>query len=342
MNVQTIHAAMLCISGFALSAQAQAGDIKLPQEGWASWQVDAVEDAPAWCCFDNWGDRDTGPKTCQLDDDRNGYGSRDKATTDSVRVYAHVSGAKVDRLRAYSASCQVEAKTPIQDLGSVAADDSARSLVALSKNGASSLKNDNHHDDLFAALAMHRGDVAQNALASVARGTDDAEIRKKAVFWLGMVRGTAGAEVVSSVMFNDKDPELRQHAAFAIAQGKSARAVQDLIRQGNTDKDSEVRAQAWFWLAQTGAADSEGAITAALKKDTDDHVREQAIFALSQLPDERATRALIAAAEDRTLPYEQRKRALFWLGQSETDGAQKYLDKVLAGPISDPAAAARP
>ena len=102
-------------------------------------------------------------------------------------------------------------------------------------------------------------------------------------------------------MFNDKDPEVRQHAAFAITQSKSPRVAQDLIRLGNTDKDGEVRAQAWFWLAHTGAPNSEEAIVAALKKDKDDHVREQAIFALSQLPDERATRALIAVAEDRSL-----------------------------------------
>lgn len=138
-------------------------------------------------------------------------------------------------------------------------------------------------------------------------------------------------KVATSVMFNDQDPQLRQHASFAITQSKSPRITQDLIRLGNSDKDGEVRAQAWFWLAQTGAQGSEDAIITALKKDNDEHVREQAIFALSQLPDERATRALIAAAEDRSLSSEQRKRAVFWLAQSESPGAQTYLEKVLAG-----------
>ena len=49
------------------------------------------------------------------------------------------------------------------------------------------------------------------------------------------------------------------------------------------------------------------------------------------LPEERATRALIAVAEDRSLTHEQRKRAVFWLAQSEAEGAQKYLEKVLVG-----------
>jgi HEAT repeat protein len=115
---------------------------------------------------------------------------------------------------------------------------------------------------------------------------------------------------------------------------QSPRISQDLIRLGNTDEDGEVRAQAWFWLAQTGAAESEKAIGAALRKDSDDRVREQAIFALSQLPDERATRALIATAEDRSLSREQRKRAVFWLAHSEKTGAQAYLEKVLAGNVT--------
>jgi HEAT repeat protein len=102
------------------------------------------------------------------------------------------------------------------------------------------------------------------------------------------------------------------------------------VRLGTTDRAGEVRGLAWFGLAQPGAADAAAAIGAALKKDQDDEVREQAIFALSQLPDERATRALIAAAEDRSLSREQRRRAVFWLSQSESASAQAYLEKVLA------------
>jgi HEAT repeat protein len=334
MNIQTIRAAA-CLAGFALMSQVNSAELALPRDGWASWQVDAVEGAPAWCCWNSWDGREAAPKVCRLDDDRNGYGSRDHATTDAVRLYARVAGGKVERLRAYSASCQVEATTPIRDLGKVAAEDSARWLIALPRSGADALAKDDHRDDLMAALAMHRGELAQQALASTARGTGDAESRKKAVFWLAMVRGAAGAEVVSSVMFNDQDPQLRQHAAFAISQSKSPKAPQDLARLGNTDKDGEVRAQAWFWLAHTGAAGAEDAIAAALRKDKDEHAREQAVFALSQLPDERATRALIAVAEDRTLSHEQRKRAVFWLAHSESKGAQAYLEKVLVGKVGN-------
>jgi hypothetical protein len=332
MSIQNIRKVASCLTGLVLVSQADAAELTVPQDGWASWQVEAVEGAPALCCWSNWDKREASSASCKLDDDRGNYGTRDNATTDAVRVYARMAGGKVERLRAFSATCPVEAATPIRDLGNVVTDDSTRWLIKLTKPEANSSQDFGHH--VLAALAVHRGDLAQNELTAMARGNSAAETRKNAVFWLAHLRGTAGAEVATAVMFKDEDPELRQHAAFAITQSKSPSVTSDLIRLGNTDKDGDVRAQAWFWLAHTGAPGSEDAIGAALRKDNDEHVREHAIFALSQLPDERATRALIAAAEDRSLSSEQRKRAVFWLAQSESPGAQTYLEKVLTRAIA--------
>ena len=285
--------------------------------------------APAWCCWSDWNRGNPEWKSCRLDANEGNFGTRGHETTDAVKVFARMAAGKVERLRVMTPTCPVETATPIRDLGTVATDDSARWLIALSK-GELSAKRD-EREKVLAALAIHRGNVAHDALVAMARGDGRLETRKTAVFWLSQLRGLPGAEVATDLMFNDKDADMREHATFAVTQSNSPRVTQDLIRLGNTDKDDEVRAQAWFWLAQTEAPESEAAIGAALRKDQDDHVREQAIFALSQLPDERATRALIAAAEDRSLTHEQRKRAVFWLAQSESDGAQKYLEKVLAG-----------
>jgi hypothetical protein len=331
MNIQILRIA-ICLAGFALGSQSYAAELTLPRDGWTSWQVDAVADAPDMCCWSSWDDRESSRTACALDDDRASTGTRDHTTTDAVRVYARLAAGKVERLRVFSATCPVKSSTEIHQLGNVATDDSAQWLIDLARQGgADAVMHGDRGENVLAALAMHRGEVAQNGLASIARGDARVESRKQAVFWLAMVRGIAGADVASSVMFSDKDAELRKHAAFAITQSKSPRVASDLIRLGNTDKDGDVRAQAWFWLAHTEASGAEEAILAALRKDGDEHVREEAIFALSQLPDERATRALIAVAEDRTLSSEQRKRAMFWLAQSESDGALAYMEKVLVG-----------
>lgn len=317
MKIASITAA------FLVSTQVHAADLPLPKDGWASWQVEAVEDAPESCCFSSWkGAPDA--RTCDLDNDNQSYGSRDDAKTDTVRVYARFANGKVQRLRAFAASCPVKSKTPVQNLEGISTEDSARWIIGLKGGNLD-------RDAWLSSLAQHRGDAAFNELKSMARSGPATETRKQAIFWLAVLRGTAGAEVVSHLLFNDADANIREHATFAVAQSKSPRIAADLIRAGNTDANGDVREQAWFWLAQEGAPEAEAAITQAAKTDQSEDVREQAIFALSQLPDDRATRALIAAAEDRSLSREQRKRALFWLAQSESAEAQAYLDRVLMG-----------
>jgi len=316
-----ICAGTLCLASLALEPKVFAAELALPRDGWVSWQVAAVEGAPDLCCFSaSKNFRDASRTACRLDGKEQSWGNRDDATTDQVRIYARTSGGKLDRFRVLSAACPAEAATPMRDLGSVAENDSARWLIDLAKQKT---------DDVLPALAINRGNVARDALVGMARNDTRRETRKEAVFWLATVRGQEGADIAASVMFNDKDPDVREHAAFALSQSKTPRAAADLIRLGNTDKAADVRGQAWFWLAQMGAPGAEDAIVAALRKDGDEDVREKTLFALSQLPDERATRALIAAAEDRSLSRELRKKAVFWLSQSESEAAQKYLERVL-------------
>jgi HEAT repeat protein len=282
------------------------------------------------CCFGSWQSRNVERAACKLDGKSNGYGSRDDETTETVKVYARTTAGKLDRLQVLSGNCPVETKTPVQPLADVTIDDSTRWLAnQVKQNGTDVSSHEPLSQAALAALAMHRGDPARDALAGFARDDSRYETRKWSVFWLSQLRGTEGADITSSVMFNDKVADVREHAAFALSQSKAPRVAPDLIKLGNTDKDGEVRAKAWFWLAQNGAPQAEAAIIAALRKDSDDSVREQAIFALSQLPDDRGARALIAAAEDTSLTREQRKRAVFWLSQSESDAALAYLDQVL-------------
>ena len=326
----SISVAALGLASFALAPRALSTELTLSQEGWSSWQIGAVSDAPDWCCWsDDINFRDTSRMSCRLDASSQSYGSRDHATTDAVRIYAHTAGGKIDRLRVLSTTCRVETATPIRDLGRAAEDDSARFLTDLAKrNGATTARHDDAND-VLAALAVNRGDVARDGLAGIARNDARTETRKQAVFWMAMVRGQEGADITSSIMFTDKNAEVREHAAFSLAQSEAPRATADLIRLGNTDRDAEVRAQAWFWLAHTAAPEAESAIFTALRKETDADVRERAILALSRLPDERAARALVTIAEDRSQSRELRKRAVFWLSQSDSDAALTYLEQVL-------------
>ena len=94
MNIHTIRAAALLLAQLALMTQAHSAEIAVPRDGWASWQVDAVEGAPDFCCWSSWNGPVASQKACRLDDKNGNFGSRDDATTDAVRVYARLPAAR--------------------------------------------------------------------------------------------------------------------------------------------------------------------------------------------------------------------------------------------------------
>src|SRR5687768_13279464 len=123
-------AAPLWMTSVVVAPDISAAELSLPSEGWVSWQVRAVADAPAWCCF-SWDDKAAANPSCQLDDRENGYRSRDDETTDSVRIYARFGNGTLQRLRALAPSCPVQVNGEIRNLTDVSADASARWLGGL-------------------------------------------------------------------------------------------------------------------------------------------------------------------------------------------------------------------
>jgi HEAT repeats len=314
----------------SVSATAAAQGLLLPRDGWASWRVEPVDSAPNWCCLE-WQGKSPRPATCDLDGREQGYSNRGRDdTTSDIRVYARFKAGKLERIRTLAASCPAKSNTPIATLDGVSAETGVTWLVSVVNEESGNTKSEKRlGSDAIAAIAVHRGAIARNALTTIARKNSNLETRKEALFWQTQVRGQEGAESVMPFMFDDPVASIREHAAFAIAQSQSPLATPSLIRQGNNDQSAKVRSQAWFWLSQTKAKEAEAAINHAIRKEVDAEVRRQAVFALSQLPAERATTALISIAEDKSIAREDRKQAMFWIGQSQSDSAIKYLDRIL-------------
>jgi len=89
------------------------------------------------------------------------------------------------------------------------------------------------------------------------------------------------------------------------------------------------RKQAVFWVSQAAgdkAADGLGQL--AEDEDEDREVREQAVFALSQLPKDEGVPILIRVARTNKSP-DVRRKALFWLGQSEDPRALALFEEIL-------------
>ena len=94
---------------------------------------------------------------------------------------------------------------------------------------------------------------------------------------------------------------------------------------------NETRRDAVFWLGQmAGDAVTANLAQLAAEDTVDRAVRESAVFALSQRPKDEGVPALIHVAQTNRDPA-VRKRALFWLGQSNDPRALNLFESILAG-----------
>lgn len=92
------------------------------------------------------------------------------------------------------------------------------------------------------------------------------------------------------------------------------------------------RKQAVFWVSQAaGEKAAEGLAEIAGDEDEDREIRDQAVFALSQLPEDEGIPILLRVARTNRDP-EVRKKAMFWLGQSEDPRALALFEEILSKP----------
>ena len=106
-----------------------------------------------------------------------------------------------------------------------------------------------------------------------------------------------------------------------------------LLKLARDDRvPGRARSQAVFWLGQAASdAATRGLTDLVDDADMDQDVKEQAVFALSQQPRELGVPALIRIARTHPEPGVRRK-ALFWLGQSEDPRALSLFEELLTKP----------
>jgi hypothetical protein len=149
-----------------------------------------------------------------------------------------------------------------------------------------------------------------------AGGTDLGEVpaREAAKLLLDLARGASdGGALISAATLAD-----------------SVVVWPDLLRLAkDTRLQSDTRRQAVFWLSQAAGEEATRGLNDIVGDDRGDiAVREHAVFALSQRPHEEGVPALIRIA--RTNPHrELRKKALFWLGQSDDPRAIELFEEIL-------------
>jgi HEAT repeat protein len=181
------------------------------------------------------------------------------------------------------------------------------------------------------ALSQQNTPRAQQALRTYAeRGGVPESLREKAIFWLGQQQTPENAVFLRSLYGRLTTTELRKKVLFSISQMGGEENGRWLLRvAGDTSEDVEMRKKALFWAGQAGV--SIGELTRLYGSVTDREMREQLIFVYSQRNEPAALDKLIEIAKRDSSP-ELRKRALFWVGQSDDARAVQAIQDIIDQP----------
>ena len=149
---------------------------------------------------------------------------------------------------------------------------------------------------------------------------------------LGVI-GTKDATTYLLGLASRDESRASEKAIFAAILADSVTVWPDLLKIAkNAEVSRKVRRSAVFWLGQAaGEAATRGLTELVDDKSADREVREAAVFALSQRPHDEGVPALIRIAKQNSDP-ELRRKAIFWLGQSEDPRALSLFEELLTKP----------
>jgi hypothetical protein len=148
---------------------------------------------------------------------------------------------------------------------------------------------------------------------------------------LGMVSAPRAAEFLL-VMARQSPVRAGKQAIFAAVLADSAVVWPELLQIArDRSRPEDLRKGAVFWLGQAaGSAATAGLDKLAADETVDREIRETAVFALSQRPPDEAVAALIRIVRTHPDPA-IRKKAVFWLGQTDDPRALQLFEELLAG-----------
>ena len=153
---------------------------------------------------------------------------------------------------------------------------------------------------------------------------------------LGTVGAREAAAYLVSVAGNPATAtRAAEHAFFPAMLADSVEATmwRDLLRIARDERVTrKVRRSAVFWVGQAASEAATRGLTDLVEDGgADREVRESAVFALSQRPREEGVPVLIRIAREHRDP-ELRRKAIFWLGQSEDPRALALFEELLTRP----------
>jgi HEAT repeat protein len=180
------------------------------------------------------------------------------------------------------------------------------------------------------SLAQVNNERASQILRDYAmRKGAPADLRANAIFWLGQQGRSVNAEFLREIYGSTTELEVKEKIIFSLAQSNGKENAEWLLGiAGDTNEPMEIRKKAMFWAGQSGVSAVE--MAALYDRMPDRELKEQIIFSLAQQGDDEAVGKLIGIARSET-DIELRKKAIFWLSQSDDPRVSEFLLEIIEG-----------
>lgn len=199
-----------------------------------------------------------------------------------------------------------------------------RDALHILENAAQKNKSQSIREKAVFGMSQMRLPEATAALINLAKSADHEDVREQAIFWLGQKDDTQVVKLLVAIANADPSESVMEKAVFALSQQSNEVAVEALIDLARRGKTEGARMKAIFWLGQKASARAGEALEDVAYDDDDLEIQEQAVFAVSQLPGKYSVPVLIKLSKSHPNPG-VRKKAVFWLGQSDDPRALETL-----------------
>lgn len=178
------------------------------------------------------------------------------------------------------------------------------------------------------ALSQHNSRRAAAALRAFAARSDAPQsLRENAIFWLSQSKDPENPPFLRSLFKQVRDQGSKDKIIFAISQIESPESQRWLLEiAGDRNETVQVRKQSLFWAGQMKGSPQE--FFSLYETFSDPEMKEHLIFTYSQNQSRAAVDKLMQIARTEPNP-ELRKKAVFWLGQSNDPRVPDFLGSLL-------------
>ena len=268
----------------------------------------------------------------------------------AARVAVTVAGGRPVALRTFVGGNWSSGSAT--DAGTIPARDAAAYFLSIAGDGEGRLS----RDAILPAVIADSADVAPTLLRIARDRQRPTETRSRALHWVGQLGGATSAEPLVTIARDGSERHgVREAALFALSAVPDDGGISSLMRIADDAGDPWLRSKAVFWLGETEDARAMQLLQRlVLQEDADvdlrkaalfatgrgqtpiadlvslygrlrgQELREHYIFVLSQREEDAAIDKLMDIARNDP-DREMRKKALFWLGQSDDPRAAKLI-----------------